>query len=101
VSDRPNTILSRRLTFGNVRLGSVATEMGCPRYVRFPPNSDRRTGSRDVSNVPTTEVAAPVRSFRRDRHNLAALVIRAARLAAILLGIAKGLQHADKGSARL
>src|SRR5712672_917717 len=29
--------------WGNVAYGSVATEMECPRYVRFPPNSDRRT----------------------------------------------------------
>jgi hypothetical protein len=25
----------------DVRDGSIATEMGCPRYVRFPPDSDR------------------------------------------------------------
>jgi hypothetical protein len=25
----------------NGRYGSIATEMGCPRYVRFPPDSDR------------------------------------------------------------
>jgi hypothetical protein len=29
--------------------GSIATETGCPRHVRFPP------ASRDVSNVPTTD----------------------------------------------
>jgi hypothetical protein len=26
----------------NVRVGSIATEMGCPRYVHFSPDSDRR-----------------------------------------------------------
>jgi hypothetical protein len=25
----------------NVRSGSIATEMRCPRHVRFPPNSDQ------------------------------------------------------------
>ena len=30
----------------DVRDGSIATEMECPRYVRFPPNSDRR---RDIA----------------------------------------------------
>jgi hypothetical protein len=29
--------------FANICSGSIATEMECPRYVRFPPNSDRRT----------------------------------------------------------
>src|SRR6266436_104915 len=29
--------------FPNVRDGSIATEMGCPRYVRFSPDSYRRT----------------------------------------------------------
>ena len=33
--------------------------------------------------------------------HLSAMVIRAARLAAILRRIARGLRHADKGSARL
>src|SRR6266567_6967267 len=35
---------TRRLVAdADFRYGSIATEMGCPRYVRFPPNSDRRT----------------------------------------------------------
>src|SRR5260221_1811894 len=35
--------VAKRTQGSNVRLGSIATEMECPRYVRFPPNSDRRT----------------------------------------------------------
>jgi hypothetical protein len=30
----------------NVAYGSIATEIGCPRHVRFSPDSDRRTGHR-------------------------------------------------------
>src|SRR5260370_38691017 len=50
-----------------------------------------------LSNVPTAEV---IRSSS-PRASLAPTVIRAARLAAILLRIARGLRHADKGPARL
>ena len=48
----------------------------------------------------TTEVAL-IRSLRRKRSSLAAMVIRAARLAAILLHVARGLRHADKDPAGL
>src|ERR1700738_1487612 len=47
-------------------------------------------GSRRLSRPP-----------RRHRRTLAAMVIRAARLAAMLLRIARGLRHADKGPAHL
>jgi hypothetical protein len=50
-------------------------------------------------NLPIAEVAL-IRSPRRHGRTLAATVIRAARLAAILLPLARGLQHADKGLAR-
>jgi hypothetical protein len=51
--------------------------------------------------VPKAEVAAPVRSPVATGEQLAALVIRAAQPAAILLGIARGLRPADEAPARL
>jgi hypothetical protein len=38
--------------------------MGCPRYVRFPPDSDRRTEIMGGSNAPKPEVASLIRSSR-------------------------------------
>ncbi len=54
-----------------------------------------------VRFVPIAEVAALLDHLVVTGQYLAAMVIRAARLAAILPRIARGLRHADKGSARL
>jgi len=71
---------SRR--FGDVRATSA-----------LPLITDVRCEDQQVRKVPTTEVAH-IRSLCRKRSSLAAMVIRAARLAAILLRIAKGLRPA-------
>ena len=62
--------------------------------------TDSSRTSRHVRLVPLAEVAL-IRSLVATGEHLAAMVIRAARLAAILLRIARGLRHADKGPARL
>ena len=75
------------------RSGSFASLCSSANYFRSSPVNGRRQGQWHVSKVPTTEVAL-IRSLRRKRSSLATMVIRAARLAAILLRIAKGLRPA-------
>jgi hypothetical protein len=48
--------ISNARWFADFRIGSIATEMGCPRYVRFPMLATAERTSRNVSNVPITEV---------------------------------------------
>jgi hypothetical protein len=50
--------------------------------------------------VPEAEVAALLDHLVANGEHHAATVIRATRLAAILLRIARGLRHADKGPPR-
>ena len=57
--------------------------------------------SREARKVPEAEVAALLDHLVATSEQLAAMVIRAARLAAILLRIAQDLRHADKGPTRL
>jgi hypothetical protein len=57
--------------------------------------------SREARKVPEAEVAALLDHLVVTGEHLAATVIRAARLAAILLRIARGLRRAYKGLAHL
>ncbi len=36
----PRPIAVGKILLPNVRDGSISTELGCPRHVRFPPDSD-------------------------------------------------------------
>jgi hypothetical protein len=62
-NQRPDTLMQDRLcqvdeTSCNARpdhtLGSIATEMGCPRHVRFPPVSDRTA---DIAALPKSAIS--------------------------------------------
>ena len=67
-------------------------------FARFSTPSDFRLFQH---YLPIAEVAALLDHLVVTGEHLAAMVIRAARLFAILLPIARDLQHADKGPARL
>jgi hypothetical protein len=71
--------------------------LACPGYPRSRPLGQT---SRLGSFVPTTEVRLFNHLVPTEEH-LSVMVILAARLAAILLRIARGLRHADKGQPRL
>jgi hypothetical protein len=54
----------------NVSVGSFATEMGCPRDVRFPSDSDRTADTagdpvRAISDQRTAANSVPIQSLRR------------------------------------
>ena len=69
-------------------------------FSELPLKADMRRLRRHVRNVPLAEVTAQLDHLVATGEHLAAMVIRAARLAAILLlRIAKGLRAA-KGPAR-
>jgi hypothetical protein len=61
-ANRPQTLI--RL---DVSVGSNATEMGCPRYVRFPPNSDRRT---DVAGCLKRATSGLMRCSKQPLHSI-------------------------------
>ena len=66
----------------------------------LPPKADIRRKDRQVRFGPLAEAA--LHSFTRSYGGtLATMVIQAARLAAILVPIARGLRPAEKGGARL
>jgi hypothetical protein len=67
----------------------------------LPLEADIRRAGWNVRVVPIAEVAALLDRLVVTCEHLAAMVIRAAQLAAILLRIARGLRHADKGQPRL
>jgi hypothetical protein len=66
----------------------------------FPPIAAVRRTSPDFAFVPTTEVRLFDHLVPTGEH-LSAMIIQAARLAAMLLPIAKDLRPAEKGGARL
>jgi len=108
VSDSYWAVAARRLAGANVGSLSPMTEMGQTRkWPRLhgtsvlPSRADIVRPSWHVRLVPKAEVAALLDHLVATGEYLAAMVIRAARLAAILLRIARRLRHADKGPARL
>src|SRR5713226_10630262 len=99
--DRENNSAHSWLVHVFTQPGSIATELGCPRYVRFPPDSDLRSDlagclKRAISGSRAHSITSSPRAS-----TLAGMVTRAALLAAILLHIARRPQHVDKGQARL
>jgi hypothetical protein len=82
----------------HARVGSIPIELRYRRHVRSAPDSDRTA---DITRGPVC--AQQRKSFdpHRHRRTLAATIIRATRLAAILLRIAQDLRHAEKGLPRL
>jgi hypothetical protein len=67
-----------------------------------PPESRRRqVALSGPFRAPKAEVAALLDHLVATAEHLASMVIRAVRLAAVLLRIAQNLRHADKGPAHL
>jgi hypothetical protein len=62
--------------------------------------ADSSRTSRHVRKVPIGDIALSFDHPIATGEHLAVMVIRAAQLAAILLRIARGLRHADKGPSR-
>jgi hypothetical protein len=47
----------------DVRWGSFATKMRCPRYVRFPPKATEERTSREVRKVPISDSCTAANSI--------------------------------------
>jgi hypothetical protein len=78
------------------RLGQKRKSRSCGGMSALRRLTDSSRTSRHVRKVPLAEVTAQLDHLVATGEHLAAMVIRAARLAEILLPIARGLQHADK-----
>src|SRR5258708_20299615 len=69
--------------------------------IRNPCTTETGHDQAHISRGPTSGISGSHSILVAKGEHLAAMVIRAARLAAILLHIARGLRHADKDPPRL
>src|SRR5260370_24171574 len=80
----PRPIAVGKILLPNVRDGSISTELGCPRHVRFPPDSDLTA---DIAGGPVRATTGPIAPRQTGHYSITSSAIAGSVDGAVLSAI--------------